>query len=148
MRPIAIPLLLVLLPRATGDPSEPMAIDDTEDTQKGEKPIQMAISPEAMKKREKERAKTQTVLSNEEKKPEFKEKLPGLPVQDKKSAEPPKGLQVLDGSTFKDTIGSSGYTFVKFYAPWCGHCSEMAQDWQELAEHFQTSPLPGQLVGC
>merc|ERR1712001_664577 len=47
MRPIAIPLLLVLLPRATGDPSEPMAIDDTEDTQRGEKPIQMAISPEA-----------------------------------------------------------------------------------------------------
>ena len=147
MRPLALPLLLALLPLAIGDPSEPMAIDDTENTQTGEKPIQMAINPESMKKVT-ERPKTQTVLSNEEKKPEFKEKLPGLPVKERKAAEPLKGLQVLDGSTFTDTIGSSGYTFVKFYAPWCGHCSEMAPDWEELAEHFQKSPLPGQLVRC
>lgn len=28
-------------------------------------------------------------------------------------------------------------TFVKFYAPWCGYCKEMAGDYNRLAEHFQ-----------
>merc|ERR1711936_534903 len=34
-----------------------------------------------------------------------------------------------------DTITRKGYTFIKFYAPWCGHCQEMAYDWEK--------PLPG-----
>ena len=54
----------------------------------------------------------------------------------------PKALKVLHGSNFADVIGQ-GHTFVKFYAPWCGHCQDMAQDFEQLAEFFQENPIPG-----
>lgn len=41
----------------------------------------------------------------------------------------------LDHSTFDHAI-KDGFTFVKFFAPWCGHCTNMAQDWIDLEKHF------------
>ncbi|GJP34183.1 hypothetical protein CLOM_g18638 [Closterium sp. NIES-68] len=45
-----------------------------------------------------------------------------------------RDVLVLDESNFKSTIDdhSKAY-FVKFFAPWCGHCKRLAPTWAELA---------------
>lgn len=38
---------------------------------------------------------------------------------------------------FEDIIKKDELTFVKFYAPWCGHCKKMAGDFQEAATELK-----------
>jgi len=41
-------------------------------------------------------------------------------------------VQSLTDSEFEKFI-SNDFHFVKFFAPWCGHCQKMAQAWKDLA---------------
>lgn len=47
------------------------------------------------------------------------------------------GVLVLVGSTFsKHCFQEDKAVFVKFYAPWCGHCKKIAPDWIKLSENL------------
>ena len=50
---------------------------------------------------------------------------------------------LFDERKFSFSFLRKGHTFVKFFAPWCGHCQEMAPDWEELGENLRDKPLPG-----
>ena len=60
--------------------------------------------------------------------------------QEQKECEKPvraeNGLWELEGCQFEDHI-NSGDAFIKFYAPWCGHCKRLAPVWDQLAESYK-----------
>ena len=57
--------------------------------------------------------------------------------------QPPKPIVNLSGEVlslssdnFYNTL-NEGAAFVKFFAPWCGHCKKLAPTWKQLARHMQ-----------
>ncbi|KAI0765574.1 thioredoxin-domain-containing protein [Irpex lacteus] len=53
-----------------------------------------------------------------------------------KEHNPTGTLLVLDESNFEKTI-QEGHVFIKFYAPWCGHCKKLAPIWRQLAAEMR-----------
>ncbi|XP_047349367.1 thioredoxin domain-containing protein 5 homolog [Vespa velutina] len=50
--------------------------------------------------------------------------------------EPVNGLSELTEESFHSHV-EKGYHFIKFYAPWCGHCQKLAPTWEELANSLR-----------
>lgn len=66
------------------------------------------------------------------------EQLSRFPSEDIKPRVPEavNGLLELTEDTFDKHV-STGHHFIKFYAPWCSHCQQLAVTWEELANSLR-----------
>ncbi len=53
----------------------------------------------------------------------------------------------LNEETFEDTLLTSEYLMVKFFAPWCSHCKNMAPAYEKLSESVPASVVIAEVDG-
>ena len=61
---------------------------------------------------------------------------PPVPKKPTRVMNPEGKVLELDEPTFSNEVEQGGL-FVKFFAPWCGHCRKLAPTWTQLAEQMK-----------
>eukprot|EP00066_Takifugu_rubripes_P016893 XP_011606159.1 PREDICTED: thioredoxin domain-containing protein 5 [Takifugu rubripes] len=70
-------------------------------------------------------------IANEQVQEQEKEAENQIPTAEPATEE--SSLLILTNDNFEETV-AKGLTFVKFYAPWCGHCKNLAPAWEDLSK--------------
>eukprot|EP00400_MALV-I_sp_L67-5_P000380 gene380-491_t len=53
-----------------------------------------------------------------------------------------EGVLVLSSDNFDEAITSNKYIVVQFFAPWCGHCKQLAPEYSKAAREMKASAHP------
>ena len=62
---------------------------------------------------------------------------PKAPPKAEPEIAPSPNLHILMDASFNELIEKNDVSFVKFYAPWCGHCKKLAPMWNQLADSMK-----------
>ncbi|RXM34802.1 Protein disulfide-isomerase A4 [Acipenser ruthenus] len=59
-------------------------------------------------------------------------------------APPPEVTMVLTNDNFDEVVNEADIILVEFYAPWCGHCKQLAPKYEKAAKELskRTQPIP------
>eukprot|EP00241_Pyramimonas_parkeae_P009931 CAMPEP_0114225032 /NCGR_PEP_ID=MMETSP0058-20121206/438_1 /TAXON_ID=36894 /ORGANISM="Pyramimonas parkeae, CCMP726" /LENGTH=135 /DNA_ID=CAMNT_0001335575 /DNA_START=164 /DNA_END=571 /DNA_ORIENTATION=- len=59
-----------------------------------------------------------------------------------------KGVVALDDAGYAAAMSDGKTYFIKFYAPWCGHCKRLAPTWDQLGDKITNDKTVIAKVDC